>query len=209
MLVAWELEAQVEPICGKVSPFFGHFDKRTLFSRWGIRRMQSRWVVCCSFLLLRLILFLADWTAHFGCGNSGTLHHVLFLSWSCTFLFNGTELLRWLLLRDQYITSAASVPLSQELRPGLGWDISSHKMVKTTRFWHAVIESTGTREEATSITSLRLWLSPGWCLLYNKPLRGRAAGTQQLSDSSLSSAASLPLSILQCAAKCCQFVFMI
>lgn len=35
MLVAWELETQVEPICGKVSPFFGHFDKRTLFSRWG------------------------------------------------------------------------------------------------------------------------------------------------------------------------------
>lgn len=121
MLVAWELETQVEPICGKVSPFFGHFDKRTLFSRWGIRRMQSRWVVCCSFLRLWLILFLADWTAHFGCGNSGTLHHVLFLSWY--FLFNGTELLRWLLLRDQYITSAASVPLSQELRPGLGWDI--------------------------------------------------------------------------------------
>lgn len=53
-----------------------------------------------------------------------TTGHVLFLSRSCTFLLNGTELPRRLFFGEQYITRVASVHLDQELRPGLGWDIS-------------------------------------------------------------------------------------
>lgn len=36
------------------------------------------------------------------------------------FLFDGTELLRWLFFREQYINGAVSEHLNQELRPGLG-----------------------------------------------------------------------------------------
>lgn len=92
--------------------------------------LQERWVatVCCSFLLLRLILFLAAKTGQLssladekvGPNSKSCFVSVLVLY----FLLNGTELLRWLFLGEQYITRAASVHVNQDLQPGLWWYIS-------------------------------------------------------------------------------------
>lgn len=40
------------------------------------------------------------------------------------FFFNGTEVLHWLFLREQYITRAVSAHPNQELHPGFRWEVS-------------------------------------------------------------------------------------
>lgn len=103
----------------------------SLWSLWQEDSLFSRWAVatvCYSFLLLRLILFLAAKTGHLrslAAEKVDPNYRSCFVSVSVLyFLLNGTELLRWLFFGEQYITRAASVHLNQELRPGLGWDIS-------------------------------------------------------------------------------------
>lgn len=125
------------------------------------------------FSLLRLISFLADWDTHFGCRNTGNSLHYVFLSAS---VFDGTALLRRLLLREQFVTGAAPGLLRQELLPSLRWEISSEtwreeeKNGQDSQVWRLVIESTETISMAPPPSGYDHH-PPGWCVPEEKQRR--------------------------------------
>lgn len=131
-----------------------------------------------------------------------TPRHVLFLSRTCTFCLMG---LSWLVLQEQGIATAGiCAPSNWELRP-CEVDLKAGKTNKNTKRW---VQSRFDRQILKSPSG---YDSPRHTHTVGAfpaiPLRGSAAGTEPLSDSSLSCAASLPLSLSQRAAKCCWFVF--